>query len=93
MTQVHAVEHADREADSAITVGQIAGLVELLHVAGAESLSIGTTRLAKSAGERLSTSRVVAPLILNLPETVRRSPARCAPQPSVWPGSCASERT
>ena len=94
VTQVHAVEHAYREADSAIAVGQIAGLVELLHVAGAESLSIGTTRLAKSAGERfVNSSRVVAPLILNLPETVRRSPARCAPQPSVWPRSCASERT
>ena len=47
VTQVHAVEHADREADAAIAVGQLTGLVEVLHVAGAESLRIGTTRLAK----------------------------------------------
>ena len=95
MAKVHTVEHADRKAHLSAAVGQVGRLVEMFHdSAEADSWSIGTTRLARSSGERVgSSSSRVAALTLNRPEIVRRNPARCAPQPSAWPRSCASERT
>ena len=51
-------------------------------------------RFVNSLEERVvSSSKVVALLTLNFPDTVRLRPERCPPQPSALPKSCARDRT
>ena len=58
------------------------------------SFKNGITLFSNSAAVNFKTaSSGIASATSNLPETLRRSVARCAPQPSFWPRSCAMLRT
>ena len=60
----------------------------------AASFKNGITLFSNSAAVNFNTSSsFVASATSNLPETLRRSADKCAPQPSFWPSSCAMLRT
>src|ERR1700683_2130706 len=92
MSKMHAVEKTDRKADFFAFGLQFICGVDDFH--DAASFKKGMTRFSSSAtGIFKISSSGFASAMSNFPETLRRNVARCAPQPSFWPRSCAILRT
>src|ERR1700722_2137944 len=92
VAKVHAVEKADRKADFfGFGLQFVCGVNDFHDTA---SFKNGITLFSNSLDDnfRISSSGF-ASATSNFPETPRRNVARCAPQPSFWPRSCAMLRT
>src|SRR5215469_9590889 len=91
VAEMHTIEETNRQANPLVAGVEFSRVVDEFHAA---SFKNGITRCSISRADSFSTSsNGRASATSNFPETMRRNFARCAPQPSFWPSSCAMLRT